>query len=664
MERRRPRRRGPCIPLSAGTDFEVSSGEDAAAPTLHKSCTQLLKLCGSPPRRLQVAPLLLRVFERPLGRPAQPLPAFLPGQPRQEQAITMTSIPFAPPAIPFSLRGALVLAGAAVAVTALADFLFYQHAPGVSVAVFAAALGVAALVTNRLCARWTTLAAAPIVLAAALAPAVEDFSLLSLAFAVTGVCVFVLMAAGWAKRPAAQRLTDVVWMVVSGPFRLAADLGSAATEARQQGITKHGVNWLVAWIVPAGLGGLFLVLFAQANPLIEHWFREWLTGGPHNWRLDLARPLFWLAAAALIWPFLRVRVDDKPVMKDVVKALDQALSDPVYLPHESAKAALPDAEPVAEPAEAGPAETTPDNAAPVEGPLFGRTAILRSLVLFNALFAVQTALDVTYLWGGLALPVEMTYATYAHRGAYPLIVTALMAGGFVLAAMRPGSGAARCRLARALVYLWSGQTVLLVLSSILRLDLYVEAYSLTEWRCAAFVWMLLVAAGLVLIMVRIMLDLTNRWLVAANAAVLAIALYACSLIDFSGVIARFNVTHSREIAGAGQPVDVAYLCRLGPAALPALDVLAKAKADANGWLPQSSLFDCRPSLEQLHAMRMADWRAWTFRGYRLNQYLEGNLGPRASRPLFHARRQQNEAGGPPAVPDARALSAWTRKLMN
>jgi hypothetical protein len=351
-----------------------------------------------------------------------------------------------------------------------------------------------------------------------------------------------------------------------------------------------------------------------------------------------------------------------------MKALDQALSDPVYLPHEQAKTALPDAEPVAEPADAAPAETAPDNAAPVEGPLFGRTAILRSLVLFNALFAVQTALDLTFLWGGLALPVEMTYATYAHRGAYPLIVAALMAGGFVLAAMRPGSGVARSRLARVLVYLWIGQTVLLVLSSMLRLDLYVETYSLTEWRCAAFIWMLLVAGGLVLIMVRIMFDLTNRWLVAANAAALAIALYACSLIDFAATIARFNVAHSREIAGAGQPVDVAYLCRLGPAALPALDVLAKerttAKADGNGWLPQSSLFDCRPSLEQLHAVRMADWRAWTFRGHRLNQYLEGNPGPRASRPPFHARQQQNDAGEKSAVPDARALAAWTRKLMN
>ena len=57
------------------------------------------------------------------------------------------------------------------------------------------------------------------------------------------------------------------------------------------------------------------------------------------------------------------------------------------------------------------------------------------------LFAVQTNLDVTFLWGNAALPADITYAAYAHRGAYPLILTALLAAGFVLVAMRPGGPA-------------------------------------------------------------------------------------------------------------------------------------------------------------------------------------------------------------------------------
>jgi hypothetical protein len=531
----------------------------------------------------------------------------------------MTSFPMEPqdltsrPATRSWMLGTLSLLGAAIAVTTLADFLFYQHTPGISVAIFAASLCVAALVANPVRARLTEIVAAFALLVVAIAPAIEDFGLLSSIFAAAGASVFALVAAGWPARPAAQRLADVVLMTVSGPFRLAADLGRAIQDARQRDIARQGANWLLAWIVPLGLGGLFLLLFSQANPLIERWLTS--VDKPH-WNLDLARPLFWLVAVNLIWPFLRVWSGVKPTMQYIVEALELELAPAAPTAQQPSAQEQPAPSPDATVA-AEAALPTPELA---EGPLFGRTAILRSLVLFNALFGVQTALDVTYLWGGLTLPAGMTYATYAHRGAYPLIVTALMAGAFVLAAMQPGTGIARSRLMCALVLLWIGQNVLLVLSSMLRLDLYVEVFSLTEWRCAAFVWMMLVAAGLVLIVARIVLDRTNSWLVWANAAVLALALYICSLIDFSGMIARFNVMHSREVAGAGQPVDVAYLCGLGPAVLPALDTLAMAKAE--GWLPQSILFDCRQTLRLRHAARMEDWRAWTFRSHRLKQYLD------------------------------------------
>jgi Domain of unknown function (DUF4173) len=515
----------------------------------------------------------------------------------------MISLPIARRAIPFTMGSTIPLLGTAVVVTALTDWLFYLHQPGISVAIFLAALCAAVLVTNPVRASRTEFAVAIAVLAAALVPAIEDFSPLSLVFAVAGAGVFALLTTGWPARPAVQRLTDVVRMIVSGPFRLAADLGGAVHAARQRDMAKHGAGWLLAWIVPVGLGGLFLLLFSQANPLIDQWVTSIdLSYLKNLWKnLDLVRPLFWLAVVALTWPFLQVRIGDKPVMQAVMDALALELPPPPASPPA---------------ATAAPAATVSG-----DGPLFGRTAILRSLILFNALFAVQSALDVAYLWGGLALPAGMSYASYAHRGAYPLIATALLAAAFVLAAMQPGSSIERSRLVRALVFLWIGQNVLLVLSSILRLDLYVDVYSLTGWRCAAFVWMLLVAAGLVLIVARIVLDRSNRWLVWGNVAVLALTLYVCSLVDFPGLIARFNVMHSRDIAGVGAPVDVLYLCSLGPAALPALDMLADKAIASGQWVP-FGINNCRWSLESRQAARMEDWRAWTFRGYRLQRFLD------------------------------------------
>ena len=342
----------------------------------------------------------------------------------------MISVPIARRTIPFRIGSTIPVLGAAGAVTALADWLFYRHQPGISVAIFLAALSAAVLVTNAVRASRIEFAIAISVLAAALVPAIEDFGLLSLVFAVAGSSVFALLATGWPARPAIERLTDVCWMIVSGPFRLASDLGRTMHEARQRDIAKQGSSWLVAWIVPIGLGGLFLLLFSLANPLIE----KWLTSADTSyWKnLDLVRPLFWFAVIALTWSFLQVRIGNKSTMEAVMTALELTLK-------------VAPSPPVRSPA----ATASPAATVSAAGPLFGRTAILRSLILFNAMFAVQSALDIAYLWGGLALPAGMSYASYAHRGAYPLILTAFLAAAFVLAVMRPASSIERSPLVRA-----------------------------------------------------------------------------------------------------------------------------------------------------------------------------------------------------------------------
>ncbi|HWV64203.1 DUF4173 domain-containing protein, partial [Chitinophaga sp.] len=172
---------------------------------------------------------------------------------------------------------------------------------------------------------------------------------------------------------------------------------------------------------------------------------------------------------------------------------------------------------------------------------------------------------------GKRLPDGLSYADYAHRGAYPLIATAILAGGFVLVATRRGGPGEHSPLLRTLVYLWVAQNIWLVISSLLRLDLYVEAYGLTEMRIAAAVWMALVAVGLALIVGKIATGRSNRWLVMTNLAALMLTLWGVAFIDVPALISRFNVEHSREVAGTGPAIDIYYLAGQGPGAIPALD---------------------------------------------------------------------------------------------
>jgi Domain of unknown function (DUF4173) len=164
----------------------------------------------------------------------------------------------------------------------------------------------------------------------------------------------------------------------------------------------------------------------------------------------------------------------------------------------------------------------------------------------------------------------MTLAEYAHRGAYPLIVTALLAALFVLVALRPGSATARLPLARWLVAGWIAQNLFLVANAALRTWDYVEAYSLTILRIAALLWMALVAVGLGLVLWRMLRERSAAWLINSNLAAAGVLLSAVCFVDLGAVAAQWNVRHAREVDGTGAELDLDYLDALGVSSLLAL----------------------------------------------------------------------------------------------
>jgi hypothetical protein len=200
--------------------------------------------------------------------------------------------------------------------------------------------------------------------------------------------------------------------------------------------------------------------------------------------------------------------------------------------------------------------------------------------------------------------------------------------------------------------------VLLVVSSILRLDLYIEIYSLTYWRIAAFIWMGLVALGLILIVARMVLRKSNGWLIGMNLGALALTLYLCGFVSFPKLIADYNVAHSREVAGAGTNLDIKYLADLGPQAIPAIDRLigvARPYASvvlpchAERWITTTSmhcLVARRSQMASEHEKMMQDWRAWSYRGWRVAGYLKT------------ARDAESESSGAAATAPAKRGWFW------
>ncbi|EIG59357.1 MULTISPECIES: DUF4153 domain-containing protein [unclassified Bradyrhizobium] len=483
-------------------------------------------------------------------------------------ATTITSDlqPIRPSSIPPKVGLALVLA-------ALADWLFYGQRIGLSLTLFAIATALVSALFNHttLDLRRATIGGS--ILVAGLVPAIEEVNTLSFLILLASLMIALLLATNPETTGLPERARALRNLFLLGPFRFFLD---ALHIFSMSGFTRG----IALWLMPAVLSTVFVALFAAANPVIEQWV-SLLNPKLILDYVSIPRVLFWTMMLALVWPSIHVRWRRKTIATTTI------VDGPVPPP-------LP---------------------SQVSAEFLGPSTILRSLILFNLLFAAQSILDGIYLWGHVALPANMTYAAYAHRGAYPLIATALLAAAFVLVAMRPGGPAEKSKIMRPLVYLWVGQNVLLVASSILRLDLYVDIYMLTYWRIAAFIWMGLVALGLILIVARIVLDRSNQWLVGANLIALTITLYGCSLVNFDAFIADYNLSHSNEMSGKGLNIDANYLFTLGPQALPALDKVIAHRSDDN------CLVSRRDRLVEVQLQDLA-WRSWGFRNWRLQRRLD------------------------------------------
>lgn len=442
-------------------------------------------------------------------------------------------------------------AGLAVLV-ALADFLFWHHGPGLSLALFALAILAVASIGIRAHRRLWRPALLVVVAAAPVVEHLQALSVALLALGLAGALVRVRRPEASAAEiaalaPAFLRRLPGRWLAVLAPRQ-----GPVAKLFRTARTTGPSRRLLRDWAFPLAGGLVLAALLMQANPVLARFldidFDLWTA---------LTRGLFWVGAALFLAPLLTA---DPP-------------------------------EPISLPSIAMSGKGTGLNAG----------SVLRALVLFNALIAVQTATDLTILAFGAALPEGMSMAEYAHRGAYPLLAAALLAGAFALAA-RPFLGGHRA--IRPLLLIWLVQNMVLCGAAMLRLDHYIDAFGLTYLRLYALIWMGLVAAGLGLVAVQVLRRGSNLWLLTRCTLLGLATLYACAFVNFAQIIAAQNLSRANP--------DPDYICTLGPMAHGALRAAIATNPNLRLAAPRPCAIFVPPAIE--------GWRDWGFRSWRVARY--------------------------------------------
>lgn len=418
-----------------------------------------------------------------------------------------------------------------VGLVALGDRLFYQNGSyGGAFGLYGLALAAGTALAHPACLRnkgalLALLLAAGFAIAMAISP-----SVLALALFLVAIAMATLL-------PRTARFGDGWrWMqrlAVNGLFAMPGPLPDLLRRSRVA--ARRRTNASLTWHRLAAICALPLVgsivfgaLFAMANPVIGEWLHE----------LQLPKLSLGTIGRMILWAFLLW--------------LAWALMRPFHLRRTFGLF---------------------DGSGDLALPGISSQSVLLSLLAFNGLFLLQNGMDAAWLWGLAPLPEGITLASYAHRGAYPLVVTALLAALFVLVALRPGSTTAGIPAVRRLVALWVGQNLFLLANAALRTLDYVDAYSLTRLRIAALLWMGLVAVGLALVLWRMLAGKSVAWLLNCNLVAAGLLLGAVSFVDLGAIAAQWNVRHAREVDGTGAGIDLCYLHQLeGSALLPLVEL--------------------------------------------------------------------------------------------
>lgn len=467
-----------------------------------------------------------------------------------------------------------------VALVAIADLFFYGRPLGVTIPIFIALLATAISLRHPgYLMTWPgrIIAAALLVVCLTL---VEHPSPLRMIMAILGITAIALVSRQDFTASVPEWFVRGSELLSRMAYQLPRDVWRGRQWRRRHG---HSINStssrLVAnWFIPIAISVVFIGLFALANPIIGNWVSS-ATRSASRFVSDfmsnapIGRTFFWLIAAFILWALLRSR-SRFARRSPLVEAFERPF---------------------------------------LTQPLMREGLLVRCLLLFNLIFAVQMGLDLaTMLSQGGMLPEGMSYSEYARRGAYPLVATAILAAAFVLIAFPAGPRQAAGVWSRRLVYLWIAQNIVLTATAVWRLSMYVDAFGLTRLRVAAAIWMMLVALGLMWIIWRIVTGKTNAWLIRVNTVTLLATLFLCCFVNFDRIIAWYGVENSYEIRGEGGPkADLAYLNELGIDAIPTLTWLATKLGPEHQTGRRAALLADGLRADLDHQRR--SWHGWSLR---------------------------------------------------
>jgi hypothetical protein len=343
-----------------------------------------------------------------------------------------------------------------------------------------------------------------------------------------------------------------------------------------EGTSSIKFSGVITFLVPLFIAIIFLALYRQSNPLFEK-----LTNFICLDFITLDWVLFTLGGIYLCFGLFRNEVPDlfEKIEANLDTATDSADSSALWNE---------------------------------------KKAFVILMLLLNVMALAINALDVSYLYIGNGLPEGVTHKQFVHNGVGNLILSIVLG---VISLIYFLKRTERTLLIRVLVFLWIAQNAMIVVSTAMRNNLYIQDALLTYKRIGVYCWLLMAMLGLFAFVIKI-LKRKNTWqFIRLNAAIAWALLVGASIIDWDYFISLYNVSNKSIMAS----LDKKYLINISEgniALLYSIRDQAGFNTDSvwhyHSWdnTANSKLLDSK-LYKFLYENQNTNWRSYNFRRARV-----------------------------------------------
>ena len=258
-----------------------------------------------------------------------------------------------------------------------------------------------------------------------------------------------------------------------------------------------------------------------------------------------------------------------------------------------------------------------------------RFAGMLLFVMLNLMLLLLNIGDIQTLYFNGGLPKNISHSDFVHNGVGVIILSISIASSLIMFLFRKQFSIVKNNKALTVgIYLWIAQNILMLSSTALRNQIYIQDFNFTYKRIGVYVWLFLSVVGLMITFYTIYKNRSNWFLIRTNFAVWFTCLSFSSCVNWDKLITNYNI-YNKPLA----QVDFHYLFSLSDTNIPELIAITKRKDfktidsklknytstfDRNYYYPITYSELLREKVKSYLKEKNTDWKSFDLREQEIN----------------------------------------------